>query len=36
LCLATPAHKRPSVLMREASLMLTRLVRALPTEPVRA
>jgi len=30
LCLATPAHKRPGVLMREASTLLVRLVCSLP------
>jgi LysR family nitrogen assimilation transcriptional regulator len=30
LCLATPAHKRPSALSREAAALLKRLVRGLP------
>lgn len=32
LCLATPAHKRPSALSREAAVLLTRLVRGLPQD----
>jgi LysR family nitrogen assimilation transcriptional regulator len=32
LCLATPAHKRPSALSREAASLLTRLVRGLPQD----
>jgi LysR family nitrogen assimilation transcriptional regulator len=35
LCLATPAHKRPGTLSREAATLLTRLVRGLPqVQPV--
>jgi LysR family nitrogen assimilation transcriptional regulator len=32
LCLATPAHKRPGALMREAATLLTRLARQLPSD----
>jgi LysR family nitrogen assimilation transcriptional regulator len=36
LCLATSAHKRPGALMREATELLTRLVRGLPQDVARS